>query len=118
MKPASKFVSFENLTYEEKKEAIYINLAKVSSEEFLNRLIEENEIEISDGLRYKNCIGCPVVYMGKPQEVENKNGKDKAKGREVFRELNSRFPLLRLMGIIENKFNREKYPLDNLKSLD
>ncbi len=112
MKPASKYVSFENMTYDEKKESIYHNLIKVSSEEFVNSLIETGELEIKDCVRYKDSIGCPVVYIGKIIENPDKP-KDKTLGREVYREINMKFPLLKIMGIIKNKFNQTIYPIES-----
>jgi len=91
MKHANKRVSFEELTYEEKKEAIYYHIFSVSSQEYVNELIDNNILEIKDCVKYKNSIGCPVV---------------KYNGR-TFREINKKFPLLEIKGIVKNLYNNK-----------
>ena len=98
-----KYISFVNMTYDEKKECIYHHINKVGTD-YINTLIEQNILEIGDCKKYKNSVGCPIVYIGVPDDSLNKN-RNKSLGRKVFREINEKFPILEIVRVLNEMKN-------------
>lgn len=93
MQKIKKYVDFKDLTFDEKNDTIYTTIINNTSKEWLANKILEKIIEISPSRKWKDCVGCPVVKIDKI----------------TYREINSRFPLSKVIEIVRQKFNQESF---------
>lgn len=90
-KPMSKYTNFSDKSFEEKNQAIYEGIISATSKEWLANKILEKVVTITPSRKWKDSIGCPIV------KIEEKS----------FREINGRFPLPKVVGILKQRFYHE-----------
>lgn len=97
------YVSFKEIENQEEKLRIILDkIYSVTSKEYIAKLVETGEFDIVTSRKYKDSCGCPVIYLGK--KIEGK--KD---SRVCYREINKKFPLIKLTKDLIQKHIKESY---------
>jgi len=92
------YISFKEIaTQEEKLQIILDKIYSVTSKEYIASLVETGDFEIIKSRKYNDSNGCPVIYIGKKTE---------SKTRKCFREINKKFPLIKLTKELVQLYNK------------
>ena len=94
------YISFKEITTQEEKLKIILDkIYSATSLEFITSLVEVGEFEIVKSRKYNESCGCPVIYIGKSTEP---------KTRKCFREINKKFPLIKLTKELVQLYKTER----------